>query len=118
MIAPDKIQLNTVERPPSEDFALAVNKCQMERFASMMGKNASVITQFINHSFSPQYSAKKDDVINLIRRRPCSLEDVVNGIGITHNEALKYLDLLRSKNVISEKRTNKTVKYVYNNTKY
>jgi wyosine [tRNA(Phe)-imidazoG37] synthetase (radical SAM superfamily) len=45
-IRTDKIQLNTVVRPPAEDFAYTVSNSKMNRFAGYFGKIAEVITDY------------------------------------------------------------------------
>jgi len=99
-IAPDKIQLNTVARPPAEVFAVPVNELQMTKFAKRFGKNTEIIINFRRHTRLSGFTASSADVLNLISRRPCSLYDIANGLSIAHNEAVKILGHLEGKNLI------------------
>lgn len=42
-IGTDKVQLNTVVRPPTEEFALALSKEEMEKWRNFIGGNCEVI---------------------------------------------------------------------------
>jgi wyosine [tRNA(Phe)-imidazoG37] synthetase (radical SAM superfamily) len=42
-IGVDKVQLNTVVRPPAEKFALALSKQELEKWRNFIGKNCEVI---------------------------------------------------------------------------
>lgn len=93
-IQPDRVQLNTSTRPPAEAFALPVSKDRMLRFARMLGDNAEVIVDFKENQRRFNGSLSREAVLNLLRRRPCSLADVSRGLAMHPNEALKYLGAL------------------------
>lgn len=46
-IGPDKVQINTVTRPPAEGFAEAVPKKQLITIAKQLHENAEVIADYI-----------------------------------------------------------------------
>jgi len=107
-IRPDRTQLNTVARPPAEDFAFPVELEQMQEFARMFGDNAEVVADYAHVHQQVDFAATREDVTNLLRRRPCSLDDVADGLGIHHNEAIKHLDrLIQEKVITTEIRDNK-----------
>lgn len=95
-IRPDRVQLNTVSRPPAEEFVFAVAAEQMERFRELFPATAEVITETL-HDESLVLSARAaidTDILSLLRRRPCTLRDVALSLGIHPNEAAKCLDVL------------------------
>ena len=96
-IRPDRIQLNTVVRPPAEASASAVPRERMERFAEMLGDNAEVIAGFEQASRRREVCATRDDVLDMLRRRPCSLDDIAQGLGLSRSDARKHLDRLEVK---------------------
>ena len=102
-IEPDRIQLNTVDRPPAEDFAFSVPEERMNYFARMFGERAEVITDFHAINNKKQFSALREDVFNLIKRRPCSLEGIALGLSIHRNEAAKHVGHLLREGVITSK---------------
>ncbi|NPV81795.1 MAG: radical SAM protein [Firmicutes bacterium] len=98
----EKIQLNTVERPPAESSAKPLTEDEMERIKSYFDKRAEVITVPGNRQTSvgqpaaegKDMKARYDQILNLLRRRPCTIADVANGLGLNMNEASKYLGIL------------------------
>ena len=95
-IGTDRVQLNTVTRPPAEDFALGVTRRRMEELAVLFRPPAEIITDFPGGHARPEFEATRDSVLQMIRRRPCTLEDIADGLGLHRNEVLKYVEDLVS----------------------
>ncbi len=93
-IAPDRVQLNTVTRPPAEDFAVAVDRARLEEIAAVFEPSGEVIADYRGTHRLPEFVATSADVLALITRRPCSLDDIVEGLGSHRNEVLKHLEAL------------------------
>jgi wyosine [tRNA(Phe)-imidazoG37] synthetase (radical SAM superfamily) len=98
----DKIQLNTVVRPPSEEYAFSLNNEEMEYIREKLF--CTVPVEIIG-SFSPKSKVFFDgdienEIINLLKRRPCTLQDMSDVLGIHHNELIKYITELMKKNII------------------
>jgi wyosine [tRNA(Phe)-imidazoG37] synthetase (radical SAM superfamily) len=92
--SPDRIHVNTVARPPAEDIARAVPDDRLREFAAALGDNAEVITAFDRHQTVAAAGARHTDVLDMLRRRPCSAQDVAQGLSLAPNEALKHLGIL------------------------
>jgi wyosine [tRNA(Phe)-imidazoG37] synthetase (radical SAM superfamily) len=91
-IAPDRIQLNTVVRPPAESFAEPVSSDRLLEFASWFTPRAEVITYTAT---APRTGvAARAEVLTLLARRPCTVDDIAAGLGIHRNEALKAAEAL------------------------
>ena len=110
-IHPDKVQVNTVTRPPAEDFADRVPEKQLKILASHLHKNAEVIADYRNVHKQQDFSAQCEDVLTLLKRRPCSIEDVSAGLGLHRNEVVKYVEELSSEAKIEAKPQNKQLYY-------
>ena len=93
-INPDRVQVNTVARPPAEKSAVAVPKEEMERFAQMLGDNVEVIADYKTREAGSDFRARRQDTLEMLRRRPCTVEDIANGLGMHPNEAIKYVEEL------------------------
>jgi len=113
-IRPDRIQLNTVIRPPAEQATSAVRKARLLRFAKMFGERAEIIADFDQVFEHEDFEGSRESVSNLLRRRPCSLEGVVQGLGVHPNEALKFLDDLLKDGTVTTLSRNGTIFYVVN----
>jgi len=100
---PDRVQLNTVTRPPAEDFALPVSHEDMERFAARLGDRAEVIADFRAVHAKSEFTAKREDVLDTLRRRPCTVDDIAEGLAMHANEAIKYVtELLERGDIVAE----------------
>jgi len=101
-IAPDKVQLNTVTRPPTEDFARMVSLEKMEEYTTIISDRAEVIADY-QHVHSQQiFAAKREDIMDLLSRRPCSLEEIADVFGLHRNEVIKFLEDLSTAGKITK----------------
>lgn len=93
-IAPDRIQLNTATRPPAEPRAHPVSPVRMQEIAARFSPAAEVIADYRNVHAQTDFQTRKDSVLELLSRRPCTIEDIAAGLGIHRNEAVKYIEEL------------------------
>jgi wyosine [tRNA(Phe)-imidazoG37] synthetase (radical SAM superfamily) len=116
-IQPERVQLNTVARPPSEEFACPVSFNQMQEFTNLFDGKAEVISED-NHSRSPMVHAATDaDILALLSRRPCTVQGVSAGLGLHINEAAKRLEALIEAGSVITLRNNRTIFYETARTK-
>jgi len=110
-INPDKVQVNTVTRPPAEDFADRVPEKQLEAITKTLYDKAEVIADYRSVHKQQDFSARREDVLTLLKRRPCSIEDIAAGLGLHRNEIVKYIEELSSEEKIEAKRQNQKLYY-------
>jgi len=110
-INPDKVQVNTVTRPPAEGFAEPVPQKQLQTITKKLYEKAEVIADYSNVHKQQDFSARYEDVLTLLKRRPCSIEDISAGLGLHRNEVVKYLEELSSEGKIEAKPQNKQLYY-------
>jgi wyosine [tRNA(Phe)-imidazoG37] synthetase (radical SAM superfamily) len=112
-IEPARVQLNTVSRPPAEEFALPVDQDQMERFLRFFPGPVEVISE--NKPGKPRPARAPTvadaDILALLRRRPCTVQDVSAGLRVNANEAAKRLHALSQQEVVTTVRKNDAVFY-------
>ncbi len=95
-IRPDEVQLNTVVRPALGSDVQRVDNGTLVRARVILGPRASVISSACERAV-PEHAARSlDEVLALVSYRPCTVEDVANGLGMHPNEAIKYLERLSS----------------------
>ncbi len=93
-IQPDKVQLNTAVRPTAEPGVKRLDTEKLQAIAAQLGAKCEVVTDF---SSGPRgkhiegLESKAEDVLSMLKRRPCSLNDICSGLGLHPNEALKYI---------------------------
>jgi wyosine [tRNA(Phe)-imidazoG37] synthetase (radical SAM superfamily) len=101
VINPDRVQVNTAVRPPSEEFAHPVSREELIRFAAAFGDKGEAVGGFQATGSHTPNPATFSNILALLERRPCTLPDISGGLGIHPNEALKYLDCLMNDGTIT-----------------
>jgi len=95
-----RIQLNTVARPPAEDYAYPVSLEQLECYCDFFYPRAEVITECKVPAGSGESDAGIQNVLALLRHRPCTLEDIAKGLAIHPAHTAKLIEkLLKQKAV-------------------
>jgi wyosine [tRNA(Phe)-imidazoG37] synthetase (radical SAM superfamily) len=94
-IRPDRIQLNTPIRPSSRDFVFPVRLEQLEALCSCFEPKAQVIAPAPTPRKSlilvPEVSGP---ILEMLRRRSCTVEDICTGLGTSAPATLKVLEAL------------------------
>ena len=100
-IAPDRVQLNTATRPPCEEFAKPVPMDELKEVAPGFGVPTEVIAQRYSAHPDAHHPAHRENIVSLLMRRPCTLEDLAAGLGLHPNEVAKQLDQLTRAHVLA-----------------
>ena len=99
LIRPDKVQLNTAVRPVAEAGLKRLDAEKLKAIATQLGHKAEVVADFSPARLGKHLESKSDFDINdkmsrllsMLKRRPCSLNDICSALGVNRNEALKYI---------------------------
>ena len=102
-IKPDRVQLNTATRPTAEDYAAMVDRGRMAEIAGRFEPRAEVIADYRGGHARSEFRAGRESVLEMIRRRPCSLEDIADGLNMHRNEAIKYVEELDAEGAIAKR---------------
>lgn len=92
-IGPDEIHLNTAVRPPAEEFALAMPRKEMEALPGLFHPTARVIAEFPSDK-SADVAANEGTILAMLKRRPCTVQQIAEVFGMHLNEVSKYLGKL------------------------
>ena len=100
-IRPESVQINTVVRPPVEQYARAVPGDTLQKAEQTLGPRAQIIAPLDAQSvMAEERQRSEQEVVALLQRRPCTLDDIAAGLAVHPNEALKYLsELLRREQI-------------------
>ena len=96
-IKPDRVQLNTVTRPPAEAFATAVSPTTLRRLAKMLPGPVEIIVDRTPTADDSPVVDGEAEVFELLRRRPCTIDDIQDALRLRLAETLKHLDHLSAK---------------------
>lgn len=101
-IRPDRVQINTVVRPPAESDARPVAREELERFAGLFEPPAEVIADYSKMPEAGGSAARAADVLEMLGRRPCTAEDVAAGLKLSPIETGKLIaDLLGRAEIVA-----------------
>ena len=103
-IRPDRVQLNTVVRPPAESSALPVSRGRLDLLATLFYPTAEIIADY--GGASPEVNALPDvsRMLELLRRRPCSMQELAATLGLRPLEVSKLVVCLVEQNRVAETR--------------
>jgi len=99
-ISPDKVQLNTAVRPTAEPNVKAMDVEKLQAIADQLGEKCEVVADFLQPHHGKHIERKVEDVLSMLKRRPCSLQNICSGLGISRHEALKYISHLQQQGVV------------------
>lgn len=111
-IAPDVVQLGTVIRPPADAGVRAVPVAVLHELAHLLPGAVDVTLDVAPPPVDAPLAAVADDAVNLVARRPCTVEDVAAGLGIHPGEAIKLLRALSLEDRVKTRREGGRVYYV------
>lgn len=110
-IGPNRTHLNTVVRPPAEGFAFPLSKEQLEEAVRLLGGKAEILPAGCPASAARVYAEIDREVLLLLERRPCSLDDLSRAFGVSEKEMAASLRKLRDKSAVGYDVYNRTVFY-------
>jgi wyosine [tRNA(Phe)-imidazoG37] synthetase (radical SAM superfamily) len=104
-IRPDKVQLNTAVRPPAEEYAMAVPPDRLAEIARTFAPAAEVVAEHPGPRSGAATQPSAEAILALLRRRPCTMQDIAQGLAMKPNEVVKLLaDLEAQGQVRGERR--------------
>ncbi|MGD9022764.1 MAG: radical SAM protein [Deltaproteobacteria bacterium] len=110
-VEPQKIHLNTAVRPTAETYARRVPPKQMANFCKILGKKAEVIAPFRGTKKHETGKAIEEELLSLLARRPCTLDDISFGLNMNKDELVQYVEALVEKHVIEAVKRGTVVYY-------
>ena len=110
-INPDKIQLNTLDRPPAEDSVFPVGREELERIKRFFGAKAEIITGSLPEDAQDSTADRKKQVYNLVKRRPCTFDEISLTMGIPKPALRDLIEVLKNEGKVSQRLHNNQVYY-------
>jgi wyosine [tRNA(Phe)-imidazoG37] synthetase (radical SAM superfamily) len=105
-LQPDKVHLNTPVRPPAEKFVKPLSLHELNKIKKIIGK-CEIISSY--HKNDKIYEDKiqkniKNKILEIVKRRPVTINDISNSLGINESIAIKYVLELKKENKIGKKK--------------
>ena len=99
----NKVQLNTVVRPPAEEGFFPLTQPELKAAAEIIGSGCEIIAEFIG-SVPTHFPVEEKLILETLKRRPLTLKDIVSVTGCNPNEIIKVLGGLTKKGVVRNQR--------------
>ncbi|MFQ5913627.1 MAG: radical SAM protein [Nitrospinota bacterium] len=93
-IGPDRVQLNTVVRPPAYPSALALTQEELEAIRDALGPPAEVIAEFPDVPPSEPPEDPEESIAAYLDRRPATVADLLAAFGVEREKTQRFLESL------------------------
>ncbi|HDO06616.1 MAG TPA: radical SAM protein [Bacteroidetes bacterium] len=112
-IQPEEIQLNTLDRPGAVENIRAATRKELQEIVGFWDlPQVKIIAAAPDRKKIVSYRDDMESaILETIRRRPCTLEDMHEILGLHINEINKYLDVLEDEQKIISVRENRGLFY-------
>jgi len=116
-INPTTVQLNTLDRPGSVKHLISASRSKLEEIVNYWGlDNVLIISAAPNRKKIQSYKGDIEKaIVEMISRRPCTLDDLSVSLGHHISEINKYLDVLESEKIITRMEEDRGVFYQLDN---
>jgi wyosine [tRNA(Phe)-imidazoG37] synthetase (radical SAM superfamily) len=111
-IKPDRLQINTATRPTAETYAQAAMPARLHALAGLFSRPVDVIEDYDHWKTRAVLSnADRTSVCELIRRRPCTVDDIATALQFHRLEVIKLLGGLQDEGIVGRCRAGGRVFY-------
>jgi len=111
-IGPDRVQVNTLDRPGTDIRVRPASPRTLARVAAVIGGNAEVIGAAPDEpAMVPETGEVADILLATLRRRPCTVTDLSRLSGLRPAEVTKCLRILVEKGAVKSVREQRGVFY-------
>ena len=112
-ILPDKIQLNTVVRPPADSRARPLDRERLETIKNYFGKRAEIVAAAPSTKKGTAFDALTINVLEMARRRPIRADDLATVLDMTLDETESLIQGLIIKGRLREQKHSGEVYYLF-----
>lgn len=99
-VRPDRIELNTVARPPAERRAEPLDPAGLRKVRAALGPRAKIVASAARRKQAPAAGALERSVLATVRRRPQTVVDIAGALGRHRDEVLKALGALLERGLV------------------
>jgi wyosine [tRNA(Phe)-imidazoG37] synthetase (radical SAM superfamily) len=100
-IAPDKVQLNTVVRPPADSRAESLNRERLQAIRECFGDRAEIIADIPPEQRRQVFDSYADTIIETAKRRPMRAVDLAHILNLPLEEIEGLVKGLQIKGILS-----------------
>ena len=113
-ISPEKIQLNTVVRPPSDARAKSLDRERLEEIKLFFGESAEIVVDVPLAKQALMRDSRAKALVDMVKRRPLTLQDMADSLGLSIDGVQDMVKGLIIKGYIVEKEHSGEIFYLSN----
>lgn len=113
-LSPDRIQLNTVVRPPSDPRAISLDRKRLEEIKVLFGERAEIIAEVPVLGDRRREDSVLGDLLEMVRRRPLTSVDIANSLNLSIEEVEGLVKGLLIKGYIRQQEHSGDIYYLSN----
>jgi wyosine [tRNA(Phe)-imidazoG37] synthetase (radical SAM superfamily) len=113
-IDPEKIQLNTVVRPPADKRAISLDRKRLEDIKVFLGERAEIIAGVPVAAKKGKAETLIRDLLDMLKRRPLRSVDIANAMGLSPHDVEDLVKGLLIKGYISRQAHSGEIYYLNN----
>lgn len=97
-IDPDRVQLNTLDRPGAEKNIAPASRKTLEKVKKGLNlPHVEIVSRFRDKKDFKSYRKDiEETILDTVSRRPSTVEDLAGILGLKESDLMKYIDLLES----------------------
>ncbi len=112
-IRPDKVQLNSAVRPAAEEGIEPIEAAELAAIGRQIGDVCEIVGAAPSAVSDRHVERTAGDVLSMLKRRPCSVEDICTGLAMHHHEAVKHITALQARGEIASERRGDVTYYCH-----
>jgi len=85
-ISPEKIQLNTVVRPPADSKAISLDRKRLEEINLIFGEKSEIVAEIPIKIKTRKEEHLINSLLDMVKRRPLKQIDIINALGLSTDE--------------------------------
>lgn len=93
-INPDRVQLNTVVRPPLESFAAPLSPEDLTHLAGQLPGKVEIIASFAKREHDSWRSPESAEILEMLQRRPCTASDISEALNFEPSQTKRLMEEL------------------------
>jgi wyosine [tRNA(Phe)-imidazoG37] synthetase (radical SAM superfamily) len=109
-IKPDKIQINSLDRPGTEKWVKPLGKTRRDSISKFLNAENRIN---LKNRVSNYSKNALDSIRYMIKRRPCTALEIAELAGLSLNETKKYLHRLSNSGRLIQEKQNRGIFYKY-----
>ncbi len=115
-VSPEKIQLNTVVRPPSDERAKSLDMERLLEIKDFFGETAEIVVDAPLARKALMSDSVASTLVDMVKRRPLRLPDMAASLGLSIERVQEVVKGLRIKGYLQEKEHSGEIFYLSSET--